>query len=130
MLNYLYNDGQVSAVDIAKIAQYAENVYFGKPCGLMDQMACAVGGFVYMDFEDPKAPIIDPIAFSLSAAGYYLCIVNTGGNHADLNEDYASVPTEMKSVAAALGQHVLRPLTKADIVKNIPHFFVFGIKIK
>ena len=120
IFNYLYNDGTVSNVEIAKLSQYSENVYFGKPCGLMDQMACAVGGFVYIDFEDPKNPIVDPIAFSLTDAGYSLCIVNTGGNHADLNDDYASVPYEMKAVAKALGQDALRVFTEADIIKNIP----------
>ena len=120
IFNYLYNDGAVSNVEIAKLSQYSENVYFGKPCGLMDQMACAVGGFVYIDFEDPKNPIVDPIAFSLTDAGYSLCIVNTGGNHADLNDDYASVPYEMKAVAKALGQDALRGFTEDDIIKNIP----------
>lgn len=116
IFNQIYNEGKISNVEIAKIAQYAENEYFGKPCGLMDQMACAVGGFVYMDFEDPKAPYIEPIDFSLSDAGYYLCIVNTGGNHADLNEDYASVPLEMKKVASILGREVLRGASETDIL--------------
>ncbi len=120
IFNYLYNDGAVSNVEIAKLSQYAENVFFGKPCGLMDQMACAVGGFVYIDFEDPKNPIVDPIAFSLTDAGYSLCIVNTGGNHADLNDDYASVPYEMKAVAKELGQEGLRGLTEADLIAKIP----------
>ncbi len=120
ILNHFYNDGSVSGVELAKIAQYAENVYFGKPCGLMDQMACAVGGFVYIDFAVEGEPVIEPVSFSLDEAGYTLCIVNTGGNHANLNEDYASVPQEMKAVAAALGQPVLRGLTEADIVAAIP----------
>ena len=120
ILNHLYNGGRVSNVEIAQMAQYAENVYFGKPCGLMDQTACAVGGLVAIDFADPARPVIEKLDFDLSGAGFALCITDTGGNHADLNEDYASVPAEMKSVAAALGQDVLRPLTKADIVKNIP----------
>ena len=116
IFNHLYNGGNVQNTEIAKISQYAENEYFGKPCGLMDQMACAVGGFVYMDFENPKSPIICPISFSLADAGYYLCIVNTGGNHADLNEDYASVPMEMKEVAAIMGKEVLRGVSEADII--------------
>ena len=120
VLNYLYNEGRVPNEEIAKIAQYAENVYFGKPCGLMDQMACAVGGFLSIDFADPKAPVIHPIPFSLSEAGYKLCIVNTGGNHADLNDDYASVPKEMKAVAAFFGREVLRGLTESDIISSIP----------
>ena len=119
-LNHLYNDGKVENSEIAKLAQYAENEYFGKPCGLMDQMACAIGGFVYIDFEDAKAPRVAPIDFSLDDAGYALCIVNTGGNHADLNEDYASVPGEMKSVAAAFGKDVLRGITESELVAKIP----------
>ena len=120
MLSHLYNGGEIPNEELAKIAQYAENEYFGKPCGLMDQMACAVGGFVFIDFEDPKAPVIRPIPFSLKDAGYALCIVNTGGNHADLNEDYASVPMEMKKIAAYFGKDVLRGITLGDIVGNIP----------
>ena len=119
-LNHLYNGGAVPNEEIAKIAQYAENVYFGKPCGLMDQMACAVGGFVYIDFMDKDNPEVVPIDFSLSDKGYALCIVNTGGNHADLNEDYASVPREMKDVARVLGSDVLRGIDEAQLIKNIP----------
>ena len=119
VLNHLYNDGAVDNKEIAKLAQYAENVYFGKPCGLMDQMACAVGGFVYIDFEDEKNPVVEPVDFSLSSEGYSLCIVNTGGNHANLNNDYASVPGEMKAVAAALGRDVLRGVSEKDIIDNI-----------
>lgn len=119
ILNYLYNDGKVSNVEIAKMAQYAENEYFGKPCGLMDQTACAVGGFITIDFADPKNPIIEKMDFDLGKAGYALCIVNTGGNHADLNEDYASVPAEMKAVAAVLGVSVLRETTEENLIANI-----------
>ena len=117
--NHLFCGGKVSNEKIAKIAQYAENEYFGKPCGLMDQMACAVGGFVYMDFENPSEPKIDTVSFSLSDLGYSLCIVNTGGNHADLNEDYASVPAEMKSVAAVFGKSTLRGLCEKDIIGRV-----------
>ena len=116
VMNHLYNDGAVSSVAIAQISQYAENVFFGKPCGLMDQTACAVGGFVFIDFADPQKPVIEPIPAALSEQGYLLCIVNTGGNHADLNEDYASVPKEMKAVAALLGREVLRGLTEAELL--------------
>ncbi len=119
ILNHLYNNGEIPNEEIAKISQFAENEYFGKPCGLMDQMACAVGGFVYIDFADPKNPVIEPIDFSLAKKGYSLCIVNTGGNHADLNDDYASVPHEMKSVAAYFGKDVLRGITSADIIANL-----------
>ena len=119
-LNHLYNGGNVENEEIAKLAQYAENVYFGKPCGLMDQMACAVGGFVYIDFADADCPEVVPIDFALGEHGYALCIVNTGGNHADLNEDYASVPREMKDVAARLGHDVLRGISEAELIENIP----------
>ena len=120
ILNHLYCDGRVENAELAKIAQYAENVYFGKPSGLMDQMACAVGGFVAIDFADPSEPIIEPIDFSLTDAGYDLVIVNTGGNHADLNEDYASVPAEMKAIASYFGREVLRGVTEGELLQNAP----------
>ena len=119
ILNYLYNGGKVSNVEIAKLAQYAENVFFGKPCGLMDQVACAVGGIVAIDFADPKKPVIEQVDFDMSSAGYNLCIVNTGGNHADLTGDYASVPAEMKSVAAYFGKPVLREVDEKQVLANL-----------
>ena len=118
ILNHLYNDGQIDNQQIAKYAQYSENVYFGKPCGLMDQMACAVGGFVYIDFKDNMSPVVEAVDFSLAREGYSLCIVNTGGNHANLNDDYASVPAEMKSVASHFGQKTLRGLSEEDVLKE------------
>ena len=118
IINHLYCDGQVDNKEIAKYAQFSENVYFGKPCGLMDQMACAVGGFVYIDFLDNKNPVVESVDLSLSQYGYSLCIVNTGGNHANLNDDYASVPSEMKAVAKALGREVLRGLSEADVIAS------------
>ena len=118
VMNHLYNGGTVKAPEIAKIAQYAENVYFGKPSGLMDQMACAVGGFVFIDFADPDRPVIEPIDFSLTEAGYALAIVNTGGSHSDLNDDYASVPAEMRAVASYFGREVLRGVTEDEILGN------------
>ena len=118
IINHLYNGGTVENTEIAKMAQFAENVYFGKPCGLMDQMACAVGGFIYIDFKDPASPIIEKQSFDLSEAGYSLCITDTGGNHADLNEDYASVPAEMKAVAAYFGKEVLRDVTLAELLEG------------
>ncbi len=119
IMRTLYNN-DVDDVTIAKLAQYAENKYFGKPCGLMDQTACAVGGFISIDFADPKNPIVGKPAFDLSALGYSLCIVNTGGNHADLNADYASVPAEMKAVAAHFGKEVLREISLDEIISAIP----------
>ena len=120
ILNHFYNDGVVPSPEIAKISQYSENVYFGKPCGLMDQTACAVGGFVAIDFADPSAPVIEKMDFDLSALGYNLCITNTGGNHADLNEDYASVPAEMKAVAGYFGKEVLRGMKAEEIIAAAP----------
>lgn len=120
ILNHLYNRGEVDNKLIARLAQYSENVYFGKPCGLMDQMACAVGGFVYIDFENPECPEVQPIDFSLSDVGYALCIVNTGGSHANLNDDYAAVPAEMKAVASALGKEVLRGVDEPALLAAIP----------
>lgn len=119
ILSHMYNNGGVDNVEIAKLAQYSENVFFGKPCGLMDQVACAVGGIVAIDFKDPKAPVINKVDFDVSAAGYNLCIVNTGGNHADLTDDYASVPAEMKSVAAYFGKAVLREVDENEFYANI-----------
>jgi len=120
ILNHIYNDGKIDNVEIAKLSQYAENRFFGKPCGLMDQVACAVGGIVAIDFADPSKPVIEKVDFDITAAGYNLCIVNTGGNHADLTDDYASVPAEMKGVAARLGGKVLREVTEADVIAAIP----------
>ena len=118
--NHLYNDGRVDNVEIAKIAQYAENEFFGKPCGLMDQVACAAGGIVAIDFETAGAPVIEQIDFDLSARGYSLCIVDTGGNHADLTPDYAAVPAEMRAVADALGGNVLRECSKEALLAALP----------
>lgn len=118
--SHLYNDGRVDNVEIAKLAQYSENVFFGKPCGLMDQVACAYGGAVAIDFKDTKNPIITPIPFDFTGAGYNLCIVSTGGNHADLTDDYASVPAEMKAVAAYFGKEVLRDTDEDKVIAHIP----------
>lgn len=118
ILNHLYNGGSVSGVEIAKLAQYAENVHFGKKSGLMDQMACSVGGFINIDFKDTSSPVIKKLDFDLNEYGYYLYIVNTGGNHADLSDDYSSVPVEMRSVAELLGRTVLRETSLDEVIKN------------
>ncbi len=120
ILSHLCNDGSVDEVTFAKLAQFSENQFFGKPCGLMDQVACAVGGIVSIDFADPAAPIITPLPFDMTAAGYHLCIVNTGGNHADLTDDYAAVPAEMKAVAAHFGKSVLREVDEEAVIAAIP----------
>ena len=118
MLNYLYNDGKIDPVEIAKISQYSENVYFGKPCGLLDQMACSVGGFVRIDFEDTSKPIIEKIDFDFGKFGHSLVIVDTKGSHSDLTDEYAAVRSEMESVAEYFGKKVLREVDKSDVVKN------------
>lgn len=118
ILNHIYNNGTVDNVEIAMLAQYAENKFFGKPCGLMDQVACASGGIVAIDFADTDHPQIDKLTFDITAAGYNLCIVNTGGNHADLTDDYASVPAEMKKVASFFGKNYLRELSIKEILAN------------
>ncbi len=119
MLNYLYNDGAVDAVTIAKIAQYAENEYFGKPCGLMDQTACSVGSFVTIDFEDPKVPIIEEVKFDFASCGHALCIVDTKGNHSDLTDEYGFIRSEMESVAQYFGKSVLREVPEAEFYGEI-----------
>ncbi len=119
ILNELYNDGDVSAVEIAQIAQYAENEYFGKPSGLMDQMASSVGGFITIDFKDTKSPVIEAIDFDFESSGHSLCIVDTKGNHADLTPEYAAIPSEMKSVAQFFGKETLRSLTKTQLLQKV-----------
>ena len=114
----LYNDMQISPVDIAIIGQYAENVYFGKPSGLMDQMASSVGNLVHIDFADTKNPIIEEVQCDLGKYGYSLCITDTKGSHADLTPDYAAVPTEMKAAAAVLGKEVLCGVTMEELIKK------------
>ena len=119
VLSGLYNGGKASAVEIAQIAQYAENVYFGKPSGLMDQMASSVGGFTKIDFKDPENPEIEAISLDLKAHDYNLCIIDTRGDHADLTPDYAAIPSEMKAAAGYFGKDYLRELSREDIIENI-----------
>ncbi len=108
IINYLYNDGNISSTVVAQMGQYAENVYFGKPSGLLDQMGCAVGGYVAMDFYDPASPRVEKIDFDFGKSGYTMCIVDSNSSHAELTDEYAAVPIEMKSVAADFGKEVLR----------------------
>ncbi len=115
-----YNGGAAGAVEIAKIGQYAENVYFGKGSGLMDQMVSSVGGFVFIDFNDTVNPVIEAHNFDFTAAGYSLCITDTKGSHSDLTEDYVSVPTEMKKVAAQFGKSVLREVDEDEFFEKLP----------
>lgn len=120
ILSGLYNDMSISAIEIAIIGQYAENVYFGKPCGLMDQMACSVGNLVHIDFKDPKKPEVEKLDFNMSEHGYSLCITDTKGSHADLTDEYAAVPMEMKNIAKHFDKEVLRDVDYLSVLKVIP----------
>ena len=108
IISGLYNDMKINSVEIAQISQYAENVFFKKPCGLMDQMACSVGGMVNIDFKDPTKPIVKKVPTEFEKYDYSLCIVDTKGDHVDLTDDYAMIPSEMKKVANFLGEDYLR----------------------
>ncbi len=119
IISYLYNDGKLDPVTNAVIGQYAENVYFGKPCGLMDQMACSVGSLVHVDFADPAAPVVEKVEFDMNKYGYSLCITDTKGSHADLTADYAAIPQEMKSVAAYFDKEVLCGISLDRILANV-----------
>ncbi len=120
VLNHLYNSKTVDAVNIAKIAQYAENEHFGKPSGLMDQMASSVGGIITIDFEDTASPIIQKIDFDFKAVKHRLCIVDVGGNHANLTHEYAAITTEMKEISTALGVSHLRQTDYEALLPAIP----------
>lgn len=120
ILNELFFDKKLSAVEIAQIGQYSENVHFGKPCGLMDQMASSVGSLVFIDFEDPANPKIEKVSFDLAAAGYALCIIDSGADHANLTDEYAAIPAEMKKVCAYFGKEVLRQISRDEFMKALP----------
>lgn len=120
ILSGLYNDMKVSSIEIAQIGQYAENIYFGKPCGLMDQMACSVGGMIFIDFKEKEHPEVRQVHTDFEKAGLSLCIVDTKGSHADLTTDYAAVPAEMNQVAQALGREHLREVPRETFFKELP----------
>lgn len=120
ILSGLFNEGKVSSEEIAVIGQLAENVYFGKPCGLMDQMACSVGGLIHVDFADPEHSTVEKIDFDLSPYGYSLCITDTKSSHDDLTEEYAAIPSEMKEVAGFFGREYLLGTTLEELVRNAP----------
>ena len=120
IINHMYFGGKVSQPEIAMIGQYAENVFFGKPCGLMDQMASAVGNLVTIDFFDKEKPVIEPVAFDFSACGHALCIIDSGADHADLTDEYAAIPGEIKAVAAHFGKEVLSQIDEQDFYRAIP----------
>ncbi len=120
VINSLFFDGRVSAPEIAMIGQYAENVFFGKPCGLMDQMASAVGGMVTVDFEDPQSPVIEAVDFDFAACGHALCIIDSQASHADLTQEYAAIPNELKTVCTWFQKEVLRQIPKEAFYKALP----------
>lgn len=119
ILSGLYNKMQVSAVEIAMVGQFAENIYFGKPCGLMDQMACSIGSLAYIDFRNPEKPYVEKINFDMEKYGYSLCITDTKGSHADLTDEYAAVPSEMKRVASYFCKEVLADVTLDELLNNV-----------
>ena len=110
----------LNAVEIAQLGQRVENEYFGKPCGLMDQMASSVGGVITIDFADPGRPLVEPLDFDFAACGHALCIVDSGADHADLTDEYAAIPREMKAVAAVFGKQVLRQVEATDFYARLP----------
>lgn len=120
IINGLFFDGKISQPEIAMIGQYAENVFFGKPCGLMDQMASAVGNLVNIDFFDKENPVIRPLSFDFASCGHALCIIDSGADHADLTDEYAAVPGEIKAVAAYMGKEVLTQIDVKDFYAKIP----------
>ncbi len=120
IINHLFFDGRVSQPEIAQIGQYAENVFFGKPCGLMDQTASAVGNLVTIDFFNKEKPEIRPVQFDFSTCGHALCIIDSGADHADLTDEYAAVPGEIRSVAAWFGKEVLTQIPESQFYANIP----------
>ena len=119
IINGLFFDKKLSAIEIAQVGQYAENVFFGKPCGLMDQMASSVGGMVFIDFKNPQAPVVEKIDFDFASAEHALCIIDTGADHADLTDEYAAVPGELKALCQILGEGELRSIPKMDFYNNI-----------
>jgi galactokinase len=116
IFNHLFNHGTISPRDLALVGQFAENHFFGKPCGLMDQMTSAVGGAISIDFKDPDKPLVENVPFDPAAWGYTLCVVHTGGSHADLTQEYAAIPAEMKAVARLFGHEVCRGLRVEELV--------------
>ncbi len=120
MVNQLFNNGKLDPIQNAINGQYSENNYFGKPCGLMDQTACSMGGLITIDFRDPSKPVVKKVNFDFVATGFALVITDTGGNHADLNDEYASLPTDMKAVASQLGAKVLREVTLEQVIDIAP----------
>ncbi len=120
IINHMFFDAKVSQAEVAQIGQYAENVFFGKPCGLMDQTASAVGNLVTIDFFDKGHPVIKPVDFDFSACGHALCIIDTRASHADLTDEYAAIPGEIKKIAEYFGKEVLTEIDEKDFFAAIP----------
>lgn len=120
IINALFFDGKASPAEIAAMGQRAENVYFGKPCGLMDQMASAVGGLVTIDFANPQTPSVKQVDFDFSACGHALCILDTGADHANLTPEYGAIPAEMGAIAHYFGKNVLSEVSEADVYAALP----------
>ena len=120
IVNGLFFDGRVSQPEIAQIGQYAENVFFGKPCGLMDQTASAVGNLVTIDFGNKDHPVIEPVDFDFGSCGHALCIIDSQASHADLTDEYAAIPGELKQVCAYFGKEVLTQVPEAEFYAAIP----------
>ena len=118
--NELFFDKQLSAVEIAQVGQYAENVYFGKPCGLMDQTASSVGSMVFIDFNETQQPKVEKIDFDFQKAGYDLCIIDSGADHADLTDEYAAITRELKALCAYFGKEYLRQIPEFDFMAALP----------
>lgn len=123
ILDHFYNNNRLSGLERAQIAQYAENVYFGKPSGLMDQCACGIGGFIFIDFLDKANPQVEQVSVDFEAAAFDLVITHPGGNHADLTDAYAAIPHEMKAVAQALGKTVLSEVSVTDFFLALPRLY-------
>ena len=120
MMSFMFNDGKISKIEIAKDSQYAENVYFGKPSGLMDQTASSVGNILTIDFEDPEKPVVNKLDVDFDQTGLKLCIINCWASHADLTGEYAAVPVEMQEIAGYFGQKVLRKVDRTDFLNAVP----------
>ena len=120
IINGLFFDNRVSAVEVAQIGQYAENVYFGKPCGLMDQTASSVGGLVFIDFADPTAPVVERVSYDFASSGYTLCTVDSGADHADLTSEYAAIPGELKTLCRTMGKEFLRDTDEEQFYSCLP----------
>lgn len=120
IMNDLFFEKKLTPVEIAQIGQWAENVYFGKPCGLMDQTASSVGGMVFIDFADPKNPIVEKLDFDFEKAGHALCIIDCGADHANLTGEYAAIPYELKELCALFDKEVLRDIPEEEFFEKLP----------